>query len=288
MKKNITLFLALTTFISLYSQNDIPIPNGDFESTTAMSSDDNNHILEGFRITENATNVFDVSQSGLDATGGINGSQALKSTITGASGNTGHVMLFSDEIDISAYNAGAYTFSLYVKTSTIPTSRPVWAVVGAFDADGNDITGVLNRVDNGGTIETNNWPLWIDGFIQVTVSVETTAAVKSLQLRFQHARENNTFWFDNVTLSTAATLSTKSFEQIGVSMFPNPASSSTIIKSSDGLKNITLHSLSGKLLLDEKISTNQYNLNVSSFAKGIYILSVTNEKGKSTSKLLIE
>lgn len=288
MKKNITLFLALSAFLPFFAQITIPVPNGNFETNTAISTDGNNHTLEGFRITENKQNVFDISQSGLDAVNGVSGSQALKSTITGALGNAGDVMLFSNPIDISGYTAGTYTFSIFLKTATAPTKRPIWAVVGAFDADNKDISGTLTRIDNGGTLSTNNWALWAEGFVEVTVSVETTTAVKSLQLRFQHATENHTFWFDNITLTTTATLSTKDFQEIGVSMYPNPVSSTAFIKSNTGLENITLYSLTGKLLLDKKVSSNEYNLDVSSFAKGVYFLGVTNSKGKSVSKLIVQ
>ena len=163
-------------------------------------------------------------------------------------------------------------------------------VVVAFDEDGTNVTSqTLTKNNGGGTV---SWQDLAAGFQEAysDFSISDNASGKNakyVELRLQHARENNTFWFDDFSLSSSVPLSTKSFEQIGISMFPNPASLSTTIKSAAGLKNITLHSLSGQLLLDEKISTNQYNLNVSAFAKGVYFLGVTNEKGKSVTKLLV-
>lgn len=292
MKKTITLFLAIIAFTISYAQTNVPVTNGDFESTTTMSTTDNKtYTIDGFRILENTTDdIFDETNSGLVSGEGVNGSQALKSKIHNSTGTSFHAVLFTDKIDISNYNPGDYKLSLYIKSEILPTAYPIWMVVIAFDEDGVNVTNnTLVKKNGGGTL---NWQQlntdFQEAYSEFTIVDNPSGKnAKTIELRMQHGRENNTYWFDNLSLTTTATLSTKSFEQIGVSMFPNPASSSTTIKSVAGLKNITLHSLSGQLLLDEKINTNQYNLNVSSFAKGVYVLGVTNEKGKSVTKLLV-
>ncbi|WP_439130866.1 T9SS type A sorting domain-containing protein [Polaribacter sp.] len=287
MKKTITFIIAILLVGTINAQ--FSITNADFESNTAMSSDGTNHYIDGYRIAENKTGIFVASESGLAPGEGRNGSQALKSVIRDSNGTGGDVMLFSSNVDVSTYQPGEYTFSIWTKVETEVGNKALWLVVGARDADGKAVNGLLTRVDNGGTMtDVANWH---NGYVEATATVTfTDPSVKTLDFRIMHATVNNTYYFDDISLSTTASLSTKSFETIGVKMYPNPSSASdfTTIKSTSGLENITLYSLTGKQILNEKINTNEFRFDTSKYAKGIYLVEVANSKGKSTSKLVIQ
>ncbi|MFH4967720.1 T9SS type A sorting domain-containing protein [Gaetbulibacter sp. M240] len=295
MKKITISFLFLTTFFLSFGQENIPITNGDMESSTAMTTSDNkNYFIDGFSILENTPDdIFDEANSGLAPGEGQGGSQALKSTIQNSIGETSNAVLGVSPVDISANGPGNYTFSVFMKTTSAPTIRPVWMVVVAFDEDMANVNSATRTIiDNGGTI---TWQDLGTGYIEATVSVSIRANTsggkdaKFLVLRVQHAGENNTYYFDNITLTgPEATLSVNELKKIGVSMYPNPAHSLSSIKSESQLENISLYSITGKQIFNKEVDSKEFQFDVSAYAKGLYLLKITNSKGSSTSKLVIK
>jgi len=91
----------------------------------------------------------------------------------------------------------------------------------------------------------------------------------------------NTVIFNDPALSTEKPI------EHGVSIFPNPASENIIIRSETSIVNITLYSLTGKLIFNKNLSNIEEKIDVSELSKGMYVLEVTNFKGKSKAKLFI-
>ena len=86
-------------------------------------------------------------------------------------------------------------------------------------------------------------------------------------------------------------LATDDFATSGLSLYPNPAASSFMIHNTKGvaLKQIQLHDLTGKLLLQQQLQQSDNNtLNVDLLQNGVYLVSIEDVSGKSfTTKLLI-
>ncbi|WP_242155530.1 T9SS type A sorting domain-containing protein [Aestuariivivens sediminis] len=91
----------------------------------------------------------------------------------------------------------------------------------------------------------------------------------------------NTVIFNDPNLSTGKRI------DFGVSIFPNPVKEKVIIKSETSIGNLTLYSLTGKLIFNTNLSTLEEKIDVSELSKGMYVLEVTNSKGKAKAKLLI-
>ena len=75
--------------------------------------------------------------------------------------------------------------------------------------------------------------------------------------------------------------------ELGFSMFPNPTSNKTTIKSlnDESIKNIKVYSLVGQKIAEENnINSTQYELNISNINKGIYLVKVNDNQ---TTKLVI-
>lgn len=301
MKKNITLFLALVAISFSYGQFTVPLTNADVESSTAMTTNGQIHAIDGMYVQEAVEGAFDEASSGLASGEGVGGSQAFK-VVTENNGSTlsWHTQFVVDQTDISGYGNADFQISFQIKSASAPSSYPIWIVVRAFDEDGANVSAnTITNYSAGGKITaavgdpTNTFSDMATAYQTAwnTFSIVSNTSGKNakvVDIRVQMAKEVNTYYIDNLSLQSSAPLSVKSFEQIGVSMYPNPASTSTIIKSTAGLKNITLHSLTGKSILNKKINTNEYALDVSSFAKGIYLLGITNSKGTSTTKLIVD
>lgn len=100
---------------------------------------------------------------------------------------------------------------------------------------------------------------------------------------------NNGSYVNNCEVNVVAeVLSTKELNKLGVSIFPNPANTYFTIKSETNLENISLYSLTGKQMMHKMVESNEYLLDLSTFSKGLYLLSIVNSKGKLTTKLVIK
>jgi hypothetical protein len=74
-----------------------------------------------------------------------------------------------------------------------------------------------------------------------------------------------------------------------ITMYPNPSNSMvTITSTSDKIKRLSVVSIEGKEILNQITDSNSYQLNVSNFSRGIYIVSIETEKGELISKKLIK
>ena len=73
-------------------------------------------------------------------------------------------------------------------------------------------------------------------------------------------------------------------------IFPNPASNSVNIKlnevsgSNVGLK---LYDASGRILMNEKKISSEYNFSICDFRKGLYFIQIITDKGITTKTLII-
>ncbi len=86
-------------------------------------------------------------------------------------------------------------------------------------------------------------------------------------------------------------LSTDDFAANGLSLYPNPTSSTFTIQNKNGfdLKQVQLHDLSGKLLMQKNVTEANTQLNVEMLQSGIYLVSVSDASGNSfTTKLVVK
>lgn len=302
MKKITFLILSLISYTYSIGQNNVPLTNADIESPTPMTTTNNvKYAIDGMYINEAVNGSFDETNSGLAPGQGEGSSQALK-VVTQNSGSTlsWHTQFVLDQVDISAYGSGDYTYSFRIKSATTPAAYPIWITLRTYDEDGTEVTA--NTVTNysaGGQITSDA------GVPGSTVGDMATAYqtawntftiisnsgggkdAKFLDLRVQMSKEVNTYYLDNVALQTTATLSTKEFERLGVRMYPNPANSYSYIKSETNLENIALYSVTGKLVMNKAVNSRDYQLDVSSLARGLYLLNIQNSKGTATTKLVV-
>ena len=87
---------------------------------------------------------------------------------------------------------------------------------------------------------------------------------------------------------SAGSLSVEDLNINGISMFPNPVSEISTIKSESVLRNITLYSMTGKAILNKNIESKDYQLDVSNLPKGMYLVAIANDIGISRTKLIVQ
>ena len=201
MKKVLILILIIAYLPLAKAQTNIPVLNGDIENSTAMAqntSNDKRWGISGFKINDNAPDVFQPSASGLAAGEGVNGTQALKITVANTTGASSSSSLVVNAIDISKSGKGTYTLKFYVKSKNQPKGRPFWIDPIALNSDGKATKEGIEIIDNGGSqLEGMD-----NDFIAQSVTIKVNNdAVKELRFQIQHGKFDNTYWFDNFTLS---------------------------------------------------------------------------------------
>ena len=90
---------------------------------------------------------------------------------------------------------------------------------------------------------------------------------------------------------TYATLNIQEFEAKNVSIYPNPSTTGKyIVTSKNSLKEIMVYDMHGKLLktvITDQLLTD-YELDITDFANGMYVLKVLDTNGNSTAKNIIK
>ncbi|MCX6199218.1 MAG: T9SS type A sorting domain-containing protein [Bacteroidetes bacterium] len=73
-------------------------------------------------------------------------------------------------------------------------------------------------------------------------------------------------------------------------MYPNPATSSITISIDEAMLGSTasVYDITGRKMAAVQLKTLNYKLETSSFTSGIYFVTVENEKGSVTKKLIIQ
>ncbi|MEI6124425.1 MAG: Omp28-related outer membrane protein [Bacteroidota bacterium] len=71
-----------------------------------------------------------------------------------------------------------------------------------------------------------------------------------------------------------------------ISVFPNPATDIVNIVNAEN-STVMLYDIFGKLISTNQVLNNNYSLNVAEYAKGTYILKITNDKGTISKKITI-
>jgi glucose/arabinose dehydrogenase len=92
-------------------------------------------------------------------------------------------------------------------------------------------------------------------------------------------------------VDTSPVLANLSFNNVGFSIFPNPAKSEFFVKSNqnDPISNIQLFDVAGKLLLNQPIENAEKSISTSAFKSGIYLVTATTKSGnQANTKLIIE
>lgn len=73
-----------------------------------------------------------------------------------------------------------------------------------------------------------------------------------------------------------------------ITLSPNPANSIVTVTTDRVMLNITITSLEGKLMYSRDVKGNNHDINVSTYAKGYYTVTITTEDGEITSEKLIK
>ena len=89
-------------------------------------------------------------------------------------------------------------------------------------------------------------------------------------------------------LITASDLDVKSAKVTGVSIYPNPATSSVTISYKEMINSVTITDISGKIVFQSVVNNTNYTISSLNLKQGLYIMSVATDQGIAVEKLIIK
>lgn len=126
----------------------------------------------------------------------------------------------------------------------------------------------------------------------ITLDLTAFAGVSYVRFAFENNCDNgNTLYIDNILFYDASPLAVNQENIVQFNLFPNPTTDKITLNTNIELtvKNIQIHNTLGQELdsfIVTKINTNSYELNLESFSKGVYYISVKSEN-KITTKMIV-
>jgi hypothetical protein len=103
------------------------------------------------------------------------------------------------------------------------------------------------------------------------------------------SQQGNSVFIDDINIGEFALSTPELYHEQAWKVIPNPAQNSFIIKTENNTPKgkILVRDLTGRLLLEKQINSEQMTVNSSGLPNGLYILSVMNENKVWSSKLII-
>ncbi len=131
---------------------------------------------------------------------------------------------------------------------------------------------------------------WIDNLGNITWGYNATGVITT----FGEDKDGELYVFNGGTIYKIidTSLGTDSFTQNNIRLYPNPAKTELFLKNENTirLKSVKIIDLSGKTILNQDLNDSEINsINISSIAKGMYLVEVKNQSGNYfQSKLVVE
>lgn len=104
--------------------------------------------------------------------------------------------------------------------------------------------------------------------------------------RADAANPNNSLRIDNVSIVPTSTLSTKKLNQFSFKTYPNPATDVLHISAAKNIDNVEVFNLLGQKAISKSIASKASQVNISSLAKGVYILKAFIDGSEGTYKFV--
>jgi len=221
------------------------------------------------------TNTITVNYS----TYAVSGSIAVKGSNSFGTGDSSSLAITVNPLPIAA---GLIT-SLNNDSVSINENNVLYSVPLILNATTYEWTySGLGATFVGGNITTTN---------NITINFSSTASSGNLTVKGHNSCGDGVI-SSNYPIYVSSVGITDNNNSFNCKIYPNPASDNLIIESDRNKLTtnaiISVYDIQGKLLLQQKIMQQQTELNISQFAKGIYIIKINNDKETMQSKFVKE
>ena len=235
----------------------------------------------------------------------LSGNGWERNTLIGYSGNNS-IMAYVDEntpqslrmkaiseaVDVSEYEVPLNLHFKYAYARRVSSASEILLVLGSVDCGQSWATLKAYNSTNlvTGPVSPNWEPQSKSDWGRASISLSKYKDETNLFLRFDViSQQGNSVFIDDINIGEFALSTPELYQEQTWKVTPNPAQNSFIIKTENNTPKgkILVRDLTGRLLLEEQINSEQMTINSSGLPNGLYILSVMNENKVWSSKLII-
>jgi len=235
----------------------------------------------------------------------LSGNGWERNTLIGYSGNNS-IMAYVDEntpqslrmkaiseaVDVSEYEVPLNLHFKYAYARRVSSASEILLVLGSVDCGQSWATLKAYNSTNlvTGPVSPNWEPQSKSDWGRASISLSKYKDETNLFLRFDViSQQGNSVFIDDINIGEFALSTPELYQEQTWKVIPNPAQNSFIIKTENNTPKgkILVRDLTGRLLLEEQINSEQMTINSSGLPNGLYILSVMNENKVWSSKLII-
>src|SRR5690606_1618229 len=198
--------------------------------------------------------------------------------------------IFSPVMDLSAYNAGeviklrwkaaAINEDVYINNVFYNWSAEIFSV---YVSNGNTVSSMEGSSTKMGPVSLSG----INNLKNYELDITPFAGQSTVYFAFRHHSSEDKFGLviDDVEIIAEKTLSSEKFFTENFNIYPNPVTDILNIQSKNGLNanEIKISDMTGKVVKVQKDAT---SVNVSNLSAGTYLIDITTNEGKATSKFI--
>ena len=251
----------------------------DFESSTSVSGWQFEKDLSG--------NGWSKSSST-----GYSGSNSIQAYVDENTPQSLRMKAISEAVDVSEYEVPLSLHFKYAYARRVSSASEILLVLGSIDCGQSWAT--LKAYNSANLVTGPVSPNWVpqskSDWGRASISLSKYKDATNLFLRFDViSQQGNSVFIDDINIGEFA-LSTPHLDyEIPWKIFPNPAKNNFIVETESKVinGNLSIVDLTGRILLEKKINSDQMTINSSGMPNGLYILSVVNNNKVWSSKLII-
>lgn len=219
-----------------------------------------------------------------------NGYAVLLSGDDAGTANSVSFGTFSGGLSYDAVNNPTSTFTSLLKVGNVPVANGMSVIVTYTPS--SDTWTLKVRPDGSSSlldpedITTNSYVVSTPASV---VNADYTSATNTNMMMYYNYNGTNGAYLDNLKVKTNATILGIAKNEIeGLKVYPNPVSNGTlnVTSANNSEKQVAIYTILGQQVLQTK--TNSGAINVSTLAKGAYLLKITEDGKSETKKLIIE
>ena len=199
----------------------------------------------------------------------------------------------SEAVDVSEYEVPLFLHFKYAYATRVSSASEVLLVLVSDDCG---LSWTTLKAFNNANLVTGpeSSPDWVPQSKQdwgrQSISLSRYKDAKNLFVRFDViSRNGNSVFIDDINIGEFALSTSELGNDTPWKVFPNPAKSNFVVKTESKAINgsLSIMDLTGRILLERKINSDQMTINSSGMPNGLYILSVVNDNKVWSSKLII-
>ena len=251
----------------------------DFESNTSVNSWQFEKDLEGNGWERNTLI-------------GYSGNNSIMAYVDENTPQSLRMKAISEAVDVSEYEVPLNLHFKYAYARRVSSASEILLVLGSVDCGQSWATLKAYNSTNlvTGPVSPNWEPQSKSDWGRASISLSKYKDETNLFLRFDViSQQGNSVFIDDINIGEFALSTPELYQEQTWKVIPNPAQNSFIIKTENNTPKgkILVRDLTGRLLLEKQINSEQMTVNSSGLPNGLYILSVMNENKVWSSKLII-